>query len=295
MAKTKIKRRLKCFIFLLTVAGSLAARQASVEHTLLFRVTAPGSDHVSYLFGTHHAFGKSFFDSLAHASAALDASEVVLTETGYESGQASHHIINSRTTTTSWPKFLSKNDLTYLRALFSDNSMDFEKILPAELFAALYRHYTITACGTRSSNDPNLSMDEYIAFEAEKAGKTVVGLETIDEQLAIISKDVEGMPARVHKRRLSRLVELIRSENQAADCSDATRYRTMAFDYQLAAPCQNALVLTDRNARWLQTIVASLQSGNCFVAVGLSHLRFECGLLSLLRKEGFVVTPVATR
>lgn len=39
--------------------------------TILFKITSQSSNKISYIFGTHHAFGKSFFDSLIKADQAL--------------------------------------------------------------------------------------------------------------------------------------------------------------------------------------------------------------------------------
>jgi uncharacterized protein YbaP (TraB family) len=281
-------------IFLGFIAGRLAAsdRQREVPHTLLFRVVSPDGTIESYLFGTHHAFSKSFFDTLSNAKAKLMAAAIVVTESDPAPGHTANDIVNRRTAETQWPKYLTKADLAYLRQRLQNSPANFEKLRPEELHAALNREYTISACNTRFATDPNLSIDEYIGFLAKQAGKRVIGLETAEEQLELIRKDIEGMPPKVHKKRLSRLIKLIKSGNGTQSCEAASMYRQMAFDYRLAEPCRNSLILTDRNARWLDKIVGDLQSSSCFVAVGLSHLQFECGLISQLRKRGFAVEPV---
>lgn len=49
-------------------------------NTIMFKISSDKNDKISYLFGTHHAFGKAFFDSLPEANKALSASEVLLKE-----------------------------------------------------------------------------------------------------------------------------------------------------------------------------------------------------------------------
>ncbi|MEQ9098308.1 MAG: TraB/GumN family protein [Imperialibacter sp.] len=283
-------------IFLGFIAGRLAAseRQSDVLHTLLFRIVSPNGATESYLFGTHHAFSKSFFDTLSNTRAKLMAAEIVITESDPEPGHTANDIVNARTSETQWSKYLTKADLAYLREHLHDSPTNFEKLRPEELYAALNREYTINACNTRTAADPNLSIDEYIGFLAKQAGKRVIGLETADEQLELIRKDIEGMPPKVHKKRLSRLIQLIKSGGNSQICEATDMYRQMAFDYRLTEPCFNSLILTDRNTRWLEKIVGDLQSSSCFVAVGLSHLQFECGLISQLREGGFVVEPIST-
>jgi uncharacterized protein YbaP (TraB family) len=283
-------------IFLGFVAGRLAAsnRQREVPGTLLFRVVSPDGTSESYLFGTHHAFSKSFFDTLKIAKTKLMAADIVITESDPGPGHTANDIVNRRTTVTQWSKYLTKADLAYLREHLQNSPANFEKLRPEELHAALNREYTINTCNTRSAADPNLSIDEYIGFLAKQAGKRAIGLETAEEQLELIRKDIEGMPPKVHKKRLSRLIQLIKSGGDTQSCEATSMYREVAFDYRLTEPCCNSLMLTERNARWIEKIAGNLQSSSCFVAVGLSHLQFECGLISQLRERGFVVTPEET-
>jgi uncharacterized protein YbaP (TraB family) len=69
----------------------------------------------------------------------------------------------------------------------------------------------------------------------------------------------------------------------------------MDFDFQLDQPCRNALVLTDRNEKWMMELQDHFKTKNCFVAVGLSHLMFECGLTNQLRKLGYTIIPVEVK
>lgn len=61
-----IKRRIYfvAFVLLLTfqfgVAQIKSKKDTDSINTVLFKVTSSNNNHVSYLFGTHHAFGKVF-------------------------------------------------------------------------------------------------------------------------------------------------------------------------------------------------------------------------------------------
>ena len=120
------------------------------------------------------------------------------------------------------------------------------------------------------------------------------GLETTQEQIDLINKDVEGMPRRPHKRRLANIINKIRTRN-AYECSETDWYSQMEIDYQLNKPCRNALVLTDRNNKWMADIKEKLKSNSCFIAVGLSHLMYECGLLNQLKKLGYTINPIEVK
>lgn len=48
----------------------------------------------------------------------------------------------------------------------------------------------------------------------------------------------------------------------------------------------------ERNAKWIPKIEHQMQQGSCFIAVGLGHLKFQTGLIQLLRNKGYKVNQV---
>ena len=52
------------------------------------------------------------------------------------------------------------------------------------------------------------------------------------------------------------------------------------------------LLLYERNAAWIPDIEQYIKSKPTFIAVGAGHLGSERGVLALLRKAGYTVTPV---
>lgn len=278
---------------LVSTSSEVEFRDQEKPGTILFKVTSPGSDKVSYLFGTHHAFGKAFFHSLKNANQALLASTVLLEESLEIPGHTATDIINARSNETNWTKYMNKKDLEYLKTVFKDSPTDFRKISPTEMSVFLNRLVTGKSCDTKTSDDNSLSLDQYIASLAEDNGIKTFGLETRERQLEIIEKDVEGMPAKVHKKRLATLIDQLRSGT--GDCTEVNLYASMDWEFYLQEPCRNALMLTDRNALWMEQIRGYLKEENCFIAVGLSHLMFECGLINQIRALGYEVTPVAVK
>lgn len=265
-----------------------------VFHTVLFEVRAPGSEQVSYLFGTHHSFGKTFFDSLHIANEKLRGSEVMIKESMEIPGKQAEDIINGRKKTTKWPRYLDRTDLEYVEDVFSNSQLDLNRLTPTELHLVMARIYRYRVCGAREASDPSNSLDDYIGTVAVQNGLLLIGLETPKEQLEIIQQDVKDMPRKVHKKRLHRLIERLQSDD-TSHCGEIEKYIAMDYDYRLNRPCRNALVLTDRNARWMPIILEQINKNSCFIAVGLSHLMFECGLISQLRDQGYSVTPLAVK
>jgi len=262
--------------------------------TVLYKVIHPDLQHTSYLFGTHHAFGKPFFDSLKFATDALLSSNILIKENLNIPGHLAENIINKRASTTKWKKYLDNDSYSYIQALFSSSNLDFDKMTPAELYAFLSRHYKEQICIGKDAAAEYFSLDDYIGTVAEQHQIAVVGLETTEEQVALINNDVKGMPRKVHKRRLERMINRIRSESDD-HCAEIEWYRNMDFDFKLHEPCQNTLVLSDRNEQWMLQLQDHFTSNNCFVAVGLSHLMFECGLLNKLSALGYEIIPIEVK
>jgi uncharacterized protein YbaP (TraB family) len=50
--------------------------------------------------------------------------------------------------------------------------------------------------------------------------------------------------------------------------------------------------LSKRNQNWVPKIKESISSKKCFIAVGAGHLGGPNGLIRLLQKEGYTLTPV---
>ena len=263
-------------------------------NTVLYRVSHPNHDKVSYLFGTHHAFGKPFFDSLKNATEALESSTLLIKENLNIPGQLAEDYINQRTSTTKWSRYLNKDDLLYVESLFAPTGLNFHKMTPAELNAFLSRRYKEQVCIGKDTAATYFSLDDYIATVAEEHQIPLVGLETTEEQIRLINEDVKGMPRKIHKKRLSRMVARLQS-GSTDHCEEISWYHNMNFDFKLKEPCRNTLILANRNDTWMLELQRYLKTENCFVVVGLSHLMFECGLISQLYELGYNITPIPVK
>ena len=206
-------------------------------------------------------------------------------------GHLAEDIINKRSSTTKWKKYLDKKDEQYIRELFASSDLEFNKMTPAELFAFLGRRYNENICIGKDPAASYFSLDDYIGSIAEQNQITVKGLETSEEQVRLINEDIRGMPAKVHKKRLSRMIARIQSGSRD-NCAETEWYSDMQFDFKMDQPCTNTLMLTDRNNKWMIQIKENLKTNNCFIVVGLSHLMFNCGLLNQLRDLGYTIEPV---
>jgi uncharacterized protein YbaP (TraB family) len=139
---------------------------------------------------------------------------------------------------------------------------------------------------------PHLGIDTYFA-ERAKDRKRIVGLETIDEQVALFSGMSDTLQEGMLKDALAKLDELAALMPKAQ-----SQWRTgdaKAIDELLVAPMRKDFpdvfqkLFVDRNRRMATAIEGYLRiTGEYFVVVGSGHLIGPEGILELLQAKGYV-------
>jgi uncharacterized protein YbaP (TraB family) len=146
-------------------------------------------------------------------------------------------------------------------------------------------------------------LDIKIASDAKRAGKTLLGLETIGEQMSAMA----DLPIEFHVRGL---VETIRLAELMPDIMATMTELYIAGEIaqimptiMAAGPQANAediggyaefekRIVLMRNHLMAERAAPVLARGNAFIAVGALHLPGNEGLVSLLQKAGYTVTAV---
>lgn len=136
-----------------------------------------------------------------------------------------------------------------------------------------------------------------LTTKAKEADMAFGGLETVADQMAVFN----SIP---YKDQAAGLLEMIQNlkkgdagENEFAKM--VTFYKEQDVDGMLES-MQGDLeemgsqeeMLDNRNLKWIPQIIETSKEMPTFYAVGAGHLGGEKGVIRLLRKEGFKVTPV---
>lgn len=132
---------------------------------------------------------------------------------------------------------------------------------------------------------------------ADSVDIPIVGLETIEDQLAVI----HGMPI---ESQIDMLMTSVRDYRDAAkDFNQLVEYyRAQQLDslYHLMTAEYKDIMefsesfLDQRNRNWIPVIEELIGKETVFIAVGAGHLPGEQGVLKLLEKEGYTLTPIET-
>lgn len=145
-----------------------------------------------------------------------------------------------------------------------------------------------------------LFMDLSLALQAAGHGLTVVGLETLDEQLSFL----ENMPEEQQLVLLDQALEEFDKLDAFYDGlitayvkSDLGELRSQSDAQFEELPDEVGAYfyskgIDARNLRMRDRLLTELDAGKVFAAVGALHLPGELGLIELLRAEGFAVEPV---
>lgn len=160
----------------------------------------------------------------------------------------------------------------------------------------------LPACETARKQSGQIFLDKKLALDAQAAGREVLGLETMVEQLSAMT----DLPIDFH---LKGLIETLAMGDRMEDV-----FETMTELYLQGKPGEIMPMLKaatpattgegegyaafeDRLIRGRNHVMADrgapmLEKGSVFLAVGALHLPGEEGVVALLQKEGFTLTPV---
>jgi uncharacterized protein YbaP (TraB family) len=144
----------------------------------------------------------------------------------------------------------------------------------------------------KSGFEPAAGIDEQFAQLAHADHKPVIGLETIDEQLAIFA----NLPLDQQRQYLSSTLDdsgTDASDTQAIVLAwqhgDLARLEQLLREGSSDSPELYRMLTTERNRKWLPKIIGLLNDDdNCLVIVGAMHLIGHDGVVELLQRQGYL-------
>jgi uncharacterized protein YbaP (TraB family) len=137
----------------------------------------------------------------------------------------------------------------------------------------------------------NNGADMVLRHAAEREGKPVEGLETLEFQLNMFNRmpatpppaagtTADSAPMQSLSRSMAEMQSAWKSGNQ-------TVFVRMLDELRKGSPDTYRMMFTERNARWADWIAARMQTpGTIFVAVGAGHLAGKDSVLVRLAEKG---------
>lgn len=189
-----------------------------------------------------------------------------------------------------------------------------EKILEPDLYASLVAHAgplglepetmdrfqpwfaalaLEQAALSKSGFEAGAGVDEQLAQRARADGKSVVALETADEQLgffAHLSEEQQRQYLRATLKELDSEGREAATMVSAWQRGDSAELERLMRKESAENPALFRMLTTDRNRRWLPRITAMLSEDQDYlVVVGALHLVGSDGLVALLKNQGYQV------
>jgi uncharacterized protein YbaP (TraB family) len=144
-----------------------------------------------------------------------------------------------------------------------------------------------------------LFMDLSLALQAAGNGLKVVGLETLDEQLAFLENMPEAQQLELLDQALDEFDQLpelfaklidayLQSDLEALEAESNSQFEDLPDEIEAYFFSQG---IDARNLRMRDRLLEQIAESTVFAAVGALHLPGEHGLIKLLREAGYSVEP----
>lgn len=295
------------FTFMLAV---MAVTFANAQ--LLYKISGKGLEKPSFIIGTYHLAPASFVDSIPGAPEALKAVEQVCGEVdmadmesmaGTQKMMAAMMLPDGK----SISDVLSADEMDRLNAYMKATlGMD----LTNPLLKSQMGSMTPAAISTQlqliqfmkltPGFNPMALIDNYFQQEAKKAGKPVIGFETLDFQISVL---YTGSTLERQKEQLFCIIDnpeyqtmIMKTLSAAYFAQDMAKLLEVTEDKMGnscdSTPEEEEALIYGRNADWVEKIPAIISDKSTLFVVGAAHLPGNRGVLELLEKEGYTVEAV---
>jgi uncharacterized protein YbaP (TraB family) len=274
------------------IFGQHLADFPTKSNTLLWKIEGKKVKKDSYIFGTIHIIEKQRFYFPEHFRQLVANSEQVVLEIGnLNQMEALSHMMLQKGTLFDY--FTPEQADSIL--VWAKSSMGME---PEQFKMALGKMKPFAVVQLASQKDLIGKIESYdltIQSVAVEKDIPVIGLETIAQQIAIFD-NMDSLKQR------DMVMEVIRNpEEQDAVLHvmyDIYLGQNVDHMYQYINEQGGSLMessdelLTKRNHDWIPKIEELIQKKRTLIAVGAGHLGGEEGVLRLLEKKGYKLTPV---
>ena len=146
---------------------------------------------------------------------------------------------------------------------------------------------------SREGFHPQLGLDTHFYERARRDGKPVVGLESLEEQLALLESLSDEDPDTLIRHGIEELQTLKQQVDALIaswEAGDTRGLETLLMENLRAFPTIYQTLIVKRNRRWLQPLLRLLRTDDStMVIVGAAHVVGNQGLLKLLAQRGCTI------
>ncbi|NLR60958.1 TraB/GumN family protein [Chitinophaga polysaccharea] len=262
-------------------------QQPLLEKSLLWKVTGKGLTQPSYLYGTIHMICDADFKIATKTKNAFEQASQLVLEADLFNPSTPALVKAAMTADTPLSKKLSPTEYTMLDSLMQQKMgmtlKPFDNFKLTMVMALMAQK--LFSCAQPKSYEMTFN-------QMATVKKLPVGaLETVQEQLDLMNKAFsdEQIITQVKGFDSARIMMNEMVENYKAEDVGALYNRMVE---ELTDKHTIQIMLEERNLHWVTEMPEMMQKGSSFFAVGAGHLGGPIGIITLLRKQGYTVTPV---
>ncbi|MFH0894605.1 MAG: TraB/GumN family protein [Bacteroidota bacterium] len=262
--------------------------------TLLWEISGKNLKKPSYLYGTIHIRDKRVFNYDTAVAGAFSRSDVYVMEMVMDKldPQKQKDAVLMKDSTLD--QLMTKQEYKRLDSVLKKRTkmslMMYNKMKPFFLMSAMQ--------GASLNKDLPEALDMHFLSRAREAGKEVLGLEKLEDQLYA----VDNITLRDQVKMLQASLEMdstqTRKEYEKLISvylkGDLAGMLKLTADSTLPKSFEKVFI-HNRNIKMANGSEKIFKKKSAFIAVGAAHLGGEKGVIELLRKKGYTVKPVKTK
>ena len=281
---------------------SCAQKEETVkgDKSLLWKISGNGLEKPSYLFGTIHMLCKEDANLSDNMIKAIKNADAVYLELDMDNLFDMLSVMNKMNmqNDTTLADLLTEDEYQKVKKLFTEKS----SLLPFSMVEK-YKPLLASAMLMESTMvcDEQVAMEQLIMEEAKKHEKSIEGMETAAYQMSIF----DSIPYKVQAQELVKMVseegKEADGEKELKDMMDAYKEQDLNKLGEMISKSDAGMMqyedilLNNRNYNWVEKLKKLMPGKSLVVAVGAGHLPGDKGVINLLRKAGFTVTPIVNK
>lgn len=260
------------------------------KQTFLWKIFYPDNTDISYLFGTMHVKDNRAFGALPIVEEKINDCDTFAAEFDFGTANASQMNYQALLPDNQLLKNLFKpKKYKILSDLFlQQTGVDIEPFGNQKPFF-IYQLLTETLF----KEDMPFALDHHLYEYAKGQGKTLTGVETFAEQLAILDNISIEEQKKILYQSVKNFKKYRRQLKKLTYLYQSGRLQQLNKSARKSMGKLRKMMIDDRNIIMAERIAKMTAAQSTFVAIGAGHLGGKNGVLRLLKLEGMKVKPVS--
>jgi uncharacterized protein YbaP (TraB family) len=273
----------------------LFSKEKTPESSMLWKIERDDLKHPTYILGTMHLINKEYFYFPEKLKNLITSSQQLIMELEGLPDQAAAIELMRLPDSLSLSDYFTPEEMALVYQ-FAKEDMQMTKEMFDLTFGKMKPFIILQLITQKQFEGETESFEMTLMSLAKEHKIKTLGLETIQQQIGffdIIPAKEFGNIIKSYFENADSLKEqtiIMQQIYRSGDLDSLARYMVESSPELMEF---EDILLTDRNIAWVPQIVKFIFEKPSFIAVGAAHLAGENGLINLLRKEGFTVTPVA--